>query len=86
MSTAAVVVDCGVVTRIGVDESDFGAKLFEDGFIDDTSGTVGAVHGEVETIEIGIADVFEKMGDVEFEGFVVEIFPDSSGCERVGWS
>ena len=59
MSTAAVVVDCGVVTRIGVDESDFGTKLFEDSFVNDAGGTVGAVHGEVETFEITIAEVFK---------------------------
>ena len=59
MSTAAVVVDFGVVARIGVDKGDFGAKLFEDGFIDDTSGTIGAVHGEVETFEITIIEVFK---------------------------
>ena len=84
MGTATVVVDFSIVTRIGVDESDFSTKLFDDSFVDDTGGAVGAVHGEVEAIEIGIAEVFEKVGDVKLSGFVVKVFPNSGGCEREG--
>ena len=46
MGTAAVVVDGGIVVGIGMNESDFGAELIENSLIDDTSGTVGAIHGE----------------------------------------
>ena len=59
MSTAAVVVDFGVVARISIDKSNLGAELLEKGFIDDASGTIGTVHGKVEVIKTGVAEVFE---------------------------
>ena len=46
MSAAAICVDGGAVIRIGVNELDFGAKLFENLFVDGGSGAVRAVHAD----------------------------------------
>ena len=48
MSGATIMIDGLVVTCIGIDESDFGAEIFENGLIDDGSSAVCAIHTDVE--------------------------------------
>ena len=79
VSGAALVIDFGIIVRVVVDKSDFCAELFEDLLIDDASGTVGAVHGEVEIFETGFSYVFEEMGGIEGEGFGMDVVFESDG-------
>ena len=84
MSAAAVVVDCGIVGFVAIDEFDFGTKLFKNGFTNDASSTVGAIETEMEAAEVADIDVIAEMFEIEGKSFIMEVFAEAGG-DGVVW-
>ena len=79
MSGTAIFVDVSVVIFTTVDKFDLSAELFENLRINYTSGTIGAVHADVEAMEVGFAEIICEMFQVEAESFGVEVFAVRGG-------
>lgn len=71
MSATAIFVDIGIIGRMTVDELDLSTESFEDFFIDDTGGAIGAIHTNVEGRKIDFTEIFDEVVGIDRKGFGV---------------
>ena len=84
MGGAAVFVDKAAIRGVGADKFDFGAEGFEDLFVDDRGGAVGAVEANFEIGKTDVAEIITEMFSVEGEGVGMQAGAIGRGNEGVG--